>query len=179
MSLEGRPNPEHAPAYAKYYFDRTAGETDLMQALEKNKAEMLEFIASLPEEKADFQYAEGKWTLKSVLAHINDTERVFQFRALNCSRHDQSHLPGFEEDEYAVYANTAGRTYQDLAHEFETIRNATVSLFSYMSDAMLDFRGTANNHVITARSAGWIIVGHTVHHIGIIKERYLVETEDY
>lgn len=179
MSLEGRPNPDHAPAYAKYYFDRAAGETNLIVALENNKKQMLDFIKSLPEEKADFQYAEGKWTLKSVLAHVNDTERVFQFRALNCSRKDTSPIPGFEEDHYAMNANTIVRSYEDLATEFETIRNATLSLFTYMNDTMLDFTGTANNNVISARSAGWIIVGHAVHHIGIIKERYLVETEDY
>jgi uncharacterized damage-inducible protein DinB len=181
MSLKGTPNPDHAPQYARYYFERAlaAGDDDLLAVLEQNKATVLDFIRSLPEDKAEFQYAEGKWTLKSVLAHINDTERVFQFRALNCSRRDTSPIPGFEEDHYAMNANTYGRNYEDLAQEFESIRNATISLFRYMDDRMLDFTGTANNNVISARSAGWIIVGHAIHHVGIIKERYLVESEDY
>ncbi len=178
MSLNGRPNPEHASAYAKYYFDRTAGQTDLLAALEQNGKEMAAFIRSLPADKADFQYAEGKWTTKSVIAHVNDTERVFQFRALCFSRKDTVHIPGFEEDYYAMHANTAGRTMEELAAEFEAIRAATISLFRYMTDDMLDFKGTANNNVLTARSAGWIIAGHAVHHIGIIKERYLVEVEE-
>ena len=178
MSHNGRPNPEHAPAYAKYYFDRTAGQTDLMATLEQNGRETAAFIRSLPPDKSDFQYAEGKWTTKSVIAHINDTERVFQYRALCFSRKEPASIPGFEEDYYAANANTAGRSLEELAAEFEAIRASTISLFRYMDDEMLDFKGMANSNVLTARSAGWIIAGHAVHHMGIIKERYLVETEE-
>jgi len=178
MIFEGRPNPEHAPTYARYYFDRTAGDTNLLEALRKNKEVMASFIRSLPADKADFQYAEGKWTTKSVLAHINDTERIFQYRALRFSRFDEKPLPGFDEDDYARNANTDGRTYEDLAIEFEALRESTIQLFSHMTPAMLDFMGNCNHSILSARSAGWIIIGHAVHHIGIIKERYLVEVEE-
>lgn len=174
MIFEGRPNTEHAPTYAKYYFDRTIGETHLLEALKKNKEATADFIRSLPPEKADFQYAEGKWTTKSVIAHINDTERVFQYRALRFSRKDNTPVHGFEEDAFALNANTDSRTYQDLADEFEAIREASIQLFSYMTLPMLDFVGSANHSILSARSAGWIMVGHAVHHCGIIKERYLV-----
>ena len=178
MTFEGRPNPEHAPTYAKYYFDRTIGDTHLLEALKKNKQITADFIRSLPPDKADFQYAEGKWTTKSVIAHINDTERIFQYRALRFSRKDETALPGFEEDFYASNANTDGRNYEDLAAEFEAIREASLQLFTHMTEPMLDFVGACNHSVLSARSAGWIMIGHAVHHCGIIKERYLVEVEE-
>ena len=176
--FEGRPNSEHAPAYARYYFERTAGNTNLLDTLRKNKLEMAGYIRSIPEEKIDFQYAEGKWSTKSVIAHVIDTERVFQNRAFRFSRKDGTLIPGFEEDWYANHANTDFRTMEDLAQEFEIVREAGIQLFQYMTMSMLDFIGTANNQPLTARSAGWIMIGHAVHHRGIITERYLVDTEE-
>jgi uncharacterized damage-inducible protein DinB len=172
------PNPEHAPPYAKYYFERTAGYTDLLEALQATKTETAAFIRSIPEEKADFQYAEGKWSAKSVIAHIIDTERIFQDRALRLSRKDATEMPGFDEDWFARHANTDCRTLEDLALEFEIVRSASIQLFQYMTMSMLDFIGSANNQPLTARSAGWIMVGHAVHHCGMIVERYLVDTEE-
>lgn len=176
--FEGRPNPEHAPAYARYYFERTAGYTNLLDALRKNKADIAAFIRSIPEEKGDFQYAEGKWSTRSVIAHITDAERVFQYRALRFSRKDETPVPGFEEDWYATHANTEYRTLEELAQEFEAVREASIRLFDYMTMAMLDFVGTANDNPMTARNAGWMMLGHAIHHKGIITERYLVDTEE-
>lgn len=176
--FEGKPDPEHIPGYARYYLERTAGFTNLLDALKRNKEEIAAFIRSVPEEKGDFQYADGKWSTRSVIAHIVDTERIFQNRALRLSRRDETPIPGFEEDRYAVHANTEGRSLEDLAREFEAVRDAGIALFSYMTDAMLDFVGTANNTPLTARGAGWIMIGHAVHHRGIIVERYLVDTEE-
>jgi hypothetical protein len=176
--FEGKPNPDHAPAYARYYFERTAGHTNLLDALRKNKEDIAAFIRSIPEEKGDFQYAEGKWSTKSVIAHIIDTERIFQGRALRFSRKDETPVPGFEEDWYADHANTDYRSFEEMAIEFEAVREAGILLFQYMTMSMLDFIGTANNNPLTARSAGWIMVGHAVHHRGIITERYLVDTEE-
>jgi len=176
--FEGRPNPEHAPTYARYYFERTAGNTQLLDTLKKNKLEIAAFIRSIPEEKIDFQYAEGKWSTKSVIAHIIDTERIFQYRALRLSRKDDSPIPGFEEDWFASQANTDCRTMENLAQEFEIVRESSIQLFHYMTMSMLDFIGTASNQPLTARGAGWIMIGHAVHHRGIITERYLVDTEE-
>jgi len=174
----GRPNPEVAPAYAKYYFDRTIGQDDLLLALEKNLVETSGFIAGLPESKADFQYADEKWTLKGVILHFIETERIFQYRSLRFSRKDKTALDGFDEGWYAQNNNTDQRTLEDLQAEFIDVRKASISLFKGMTSSMLDAAGTANNSPNTARNLGWIMVGHVIHHCNIIKERYLVDTDE-
>ncbi|WP_294669477.1 DinB family protein [uncultured Fluviicola sp.] len=178
MSFIGRPNPEFAPAYAKYYFDRTLGQDDLLLALENNLNETESFIAGLPEEKADFQYADEKWTLKGVILHFIETERIFQYRALRFSRKDKTALDGFDEDWYARHNNTDQRSLEDLRAEFMDVRKASISLFKGMTGAMLDSIGTANNTPNTPRNVGWIMVGHVIHHCNIIKERYLVDADE-
>ncbi len=174
----GRPNIEFAPAYAKYYFDRTIGQDDLLLALEKDLNDTANFIASLPESKADFQYADEKWTLKGVILHFIETERIFQYRALRFSRKDKTPLDGFEESWYAQHNNTDQRSFEDLRLEFIDVRKASISLFKGMSSSMLDWVGTANNTPNTPRNLGWIMVGHVIHHCNIIKERYLVDTDE-
>jgi hypothetical protein len=178
MSFIGRPNPEFAPAYAKYYFDRTIGQEDLLAALEKDLNETANFIASLPESKADFQYADDKWTLKGVILHFIETERIFQYRALRFSRKDKTPLDGFEESWYVQHNNYDQRTLEDLRLEFIDVRKAGISLFKGMTGTMLDAVGTANNTPNTPRNLGWIMVGHVIHHCNIIKERYLVDTDE-
>lgn len=178
MSFIGRPNPETAPAYAKYYFDRTIGQDDLMLALEQDLKQTTAFIEGLPENKADFQYADDKWTLKGVILHIIETERVFQYRALRFSRKDKTPVEGFDEGWYAQHNNTEQRTLSDLKDEFFDVRKATISLFKGMTPAMLDEVGTANNSPNTARNLGWMILGHGIHHCNIIKERYLVDADE-
>ena len=174
----GRPNPEFAPAYAKYYFDRTIGQDDLMSALEKDLDETANFIANLPESKADFQYADDKWTLKGVILHFIETERIFQYRALRFSRKDKTPLDGFDEGWYAQHNNTDQRSLEDLRLEFIDVRKASISLFKGMNAHMLDSVGTANNTPNTPRNLGWIMIGHVIHHCNIIKERYLVDTDE-
>lgn len=174
----GRPNPEFAPAYAKYYFERTIGQEDLLLALEKDLNETANFIASLPESKADFQYADDKWTLKGVILHFIETERIFQYRALRFSRKDKTPLDGFDEGWYSQHNNTDQRTLEDLHSEFIEVRKASISLFKGMTASMLDSIGTANNSPNTPRNLGWIMVGHVIHHCNIIKERYLVDTDE-
>lgn len=178
MTFIGRPNPELAPAYAKYYFDRTIGQEDLLLALEKNLDETVHFIDSLPESKADFQYADDKWTLKGVLLHIIEAERVFQYRALRFSRKDSTPLNGFDEDWYVNHNNHDQRTLQDLRDEFLHVRRAGISLFKGMTASMLDEPGTANGTPNTSRNLGWMMIGHAIHHCNIIKERYLVDTDE-
>lgn len=171
--LTGPPNPEHAPAYALYYFRQAAAHTDLLEALKTSGSATSSFIRALPEDKGLFRYADGKWSLKEVIAHVNDTERIFLERALRFSRQDRTHLPGFEENDYAPLARANERSFDELATEFEAIRISTVSLFTYMTTDMLDFVGTANGNPLSARSAGWIMVGHAAHHCRIANERYL------
>ncbi|WP_341906654.1 DinB family protein [Fluviicola taffensis] len=174
----GRPNPEFSPAYAKYYFERTIGQEDLLLALEKDLDETTRFISSLPESKADFQYADDKWTLKGVILHFIETERIFQYRALRFSRKDKTPLDGFDEGWYSQHNNTEQRTLEDLHSEFIEVRKASISLFKGMTSSMLDSIGTANNSPNTPRNLGWIMVGHVIHHCNIIKERYLVDVDE-
>lgn len=178
MSFIGRPNPEFAPAYARYYFDRTIGQDNLILALEKDLEETAAFIATIPESKADFQYADEKWTLKGVLLHSIETERIFQYRALRFSRNDKTELSGFDEGWYAQHNNTDQRTLQDLREEFVAVRKAGISLFKGMTGAMLDAVGTANGSPNTPRNLGWMMIGHVIHHCNIIKERYLVDADE-
>lgn len=179
MILEGRPNPEHASAYATYYFNLSDRQTNLMESLIQNGLKTAAFIRSIPEDKADFQYADGKWSTKSVIAHLIDTERIFQYRALCISRKDTTELPGFDEDNYANYSPVDNRTLEDLAAEFEAVRASSIHLFRHLTSGMIDFIGIASNNPLTPRSAGWIIVGHAIHHCRIIAERYLVDTEEF
>jgi len=174
----GRPNPEFSPAYAKYYFDRTLGQDHLIVALEKDLDETAAFISGLPQAKADFQYADEKWTLKGVILHFIEAERIFQYRALRFSRKDKTPLDGFDEGWYAQHNNTDQRSLENLRSEFIDVRKATISLFKGMTSTMLDSIGTANNSPNTARNLGWMIVGHTIHHCNIIKERYLVDIDE-
>ncbi len=178
MILVQRPNPDHAPAYAKYYFDRTQGEDNLMVALQNNLKMVQDFIQQLPIEKADFQYADDKWTVKGVLMHIIETERIFQYRALRFSRQDETAVQGFDESWYVQHNNYDQRTMADLSEEFSLVRQSTMILFKHMNSKMIDFEGPANNSIVTPRSLGWMIVGHTIHHCDVIKERYLVEVDE-
>src|SRR3989338_7241921 len=156
MILEGRPNPEHASAYATYYFNLSDRQTNLMDSLVQNGLTTAAFIRSIPEDKA-----------------------VFQYRAMCISRKDTTPFPGFDEDDYANYSPVDNRTLEDLAIEFEAVRVASIHLFRHMTAGMIDFMGTASNNPLTPRSAGWIMVGHAIHHCRIIAERYLVDTEEF
>lgn len=178
MSFQEKPHTEHAPAYARYYFDRASVYDDLMEALSSDLEITAAFVRDIPSEKGEFRYADDKWSTKNVIQHIIDTERVFQYRALRCSRKDSTPIAGFSEDHFAAHSVADSRSLEELAQEFECVRKATISLFRTMNDGMLDFVGEANGNPLSARSTGWMIVGHAIHHCGIIAERYLVDTDE-
>jgi uncharacterized damage-inducible protein DinB len=131
------------------------------------------FIQSIPAEKADYKYAEGKWTVKQVLRHIIDTERIFVYRAFRFSRFDTTPLAGFDEDAYIDATQTIDYSLNDLLEEFVSVRQTTIQVYKTMTPAMLDFKGTANNIPITPRCIGYMAVGHNLHHCNVIRERYL------
>lgn len=131
------------------------------------------FFESIPLDKLDFRYQPEKWSIKDIILHIIDCERIFQYRALRIARNDATPLPGFEEDDYANEANAASRTLESLLNEYSSVRKATISLFETFSDKQLLKTGTASNKEISVRAIGTIIMGHELHHINIIKERYL------
>lgn len=134
---------------------------------------MLALVRSIPEEKGLHRYAEGKWTIKEVLNHLQDVERVMAYRALRFSRNDKTDLPGFEENDYGPEANAHARTISQLADEMERLRRSTLDLFSSFSEEMMQRQGTANKKNVSVLALGYIIAGHEVHHFKLFNERYL------
>jgi uncharacterized damage-inducible protein DinB len=168
-----RPNLNDAPSWYRYFFDLAKGD-DLIETLEKNKQDTLDLIASIPSALEDHQYAEGKWSIKQVFIHLCDEERYYAYKAFCLSRQTNVLLEIPMGESYTKDFNVTGRTMKGIAWEFETVRNATISLLSTMTLEMLDFKFPDEVPVYTARSLGWFAVGHNEHHCGLVRERYLV-----
>lgn len=159
-------------AYYAYYISLNA--TDhLILNLENQLEITIKFFKSIPVEKLNFQYEIGKWTPKDILQHIIDTERIFAYRALRFARFDAINLPGYDENDYAEVANANNRTIEDLIEEYKIVKLASIHLFKSFSEKMLLQIGQANNAPASVRALGFIITGHEIHHISVIKERYL------
>jgi hypothetical protein len=168
-----RPQPsEYHPFYNGYV--QLVPEGNFLQLLKENTLQVRSFFNSIRTDKQEHRYQPGKWTVKQILMHMADTERVMSYRALTISRGDtQVNLPNMDENLFAVNANVTGRTIEDLLHEFNTVRESTTLLFGYMSDAQSAFTGNVLGHSISPRALGHVIIGHTIHHMNIIKQRYL------
>lgn len=162
---------EYAPYYSRYI--DLLPEGDLFDLLEQQRDETLTLMKGLSEEAAARRYAPGKWSLKEVLGHVIDTERIFAYRALCISRGERQPLPGYDQDAYVAGANFDARTVVDLAEEHRAVRQATVALFRSLDEAELNRRGIANEVELSVRATAYIIAGHERHHIRIIHERYL------
>jgi uncharacterized damage-inducible protein DinB len=130
-------------------------------------------MRALPEEKLYYRYAEGKWTIKEILAHLIDDERIYTYRALRYARNDQTELPGFEQDAYAVESGANKRSIDDLLEEFAAVRRSTIALFNSFEDRVMTRVGVASGNVMSVRAAAYHIAGHELRHLNIIKERYL------
>ena len=168
-----RPKPsEYAPYYERYVSRVPDG--DIVRTLESQLEETLALIRGIPEARGDFRYAEGKWSIKELLGHVIDSERVFTYRALRFGRGDTTPLPGFEQDDFVRGADFSKRTLSDLADEYEHVRRATISLFASLDGGAWDRRGKANDTEVSVRGIAFIIAGHERHHVEILKTRYLV-----
>ncbi len=163
--------PKTFPAYYNYYMELSEGE--LVESLKKAHDTTQIILTRISEEKAAFAYAPGKWTIKEIVQHLIDSERIYSYRALRFARQDKIELPGFEQDDYAAAAYANNRSMADLAHEYAMVRNATVALFESFTPEMLSSRGVANKREVTVESIGRVCVGHEIHHMNVIKERYL------
>jgi uncharacterized damage-inducible protein DinB len=148
-------------------------EDDVHKALRKNTKQFTKFLDQIPKKKIEFAYAEGKWTVKQILQHVIDAERVFAYRALSFSRNDASALPGFDENQWSDHAQTKHRKWGDLVKEFRAVRRSTEFLFESFTDDQLLATGTASDHAANALAFGFICAGHAMHHLRVIKERYL------
>lgn len=172
MEVITRPLESDIPSYYLNYTKLAEG-NDLIKTLDESNSITLDLLKNIPVSKEDYAYAVGKWSIKQVMSHIIDSERVFAYRALRFSRRDATVLPGFEENDYAENANVSGRNLDDIKNEYLAVRDSTIQLYRYMTTDMLDFKGFANEVSVTARAIGWIIAGHNVHHCNVIKDRYL------
>lgn len=146
---------------------------EVLEAMQHNKREFLSLIAEIDEEKSMYRYAEGKWSIKELITHIIDSERIFAYRALRFARNDKTDLAGFDENQFAANSKADNRPFTDIAHEFVATRQSSFELFSSFDSEMLSRTGTANEMEIDVTSLGYLIAGHCQHHINVLRERYL------
>jgi hypothetical protein len=146
---------------------------ELFEELEISLHDFIKFIQNIPMDKFDYSYAEGKWTIKEIIQHIIDTERIFAYRALRISRNDRTPLPGFDENFYVDNTNAKSRSIQDLLTEFSTVRHSNMLMFKSFSDEQLRRIGIASEHEVSVRAIGFLILGHLKHHQKVFTERYL------
>jgi uncharacterized damage-inducible protein DinB len=168
-----KPSPdEYATSYQKY-FDLVL-EGDYLSLLRQNSIDTIDLFENIPNEKLDYKYAEEKWTIKEVLMHVVDTERVFSYRGLVAARGDAATpLYRMDEELYAKNVNVSHRPLQSLISEFKAVRASTEQLFENLTDAQSKLRCNIVTHPMTARAIGYFIIGHVQHHLNIIEERYL------
>ena len=166
-----RPPDDHIPEYFRLYTNQ-APDGDIFETLSREIEETLALVENLDEERAEFRYAEGKWSIKEVIGHLIDCERIFGYRALSFARGETASLPGFEENDYAANSDCSERTMADVAEEFRHLRTSSLSLFRGFSERAWDREGTSNGLVFRTRAFPWIFAGHELHHRKVLQERY-------
>ena len=172
ISTATRPDAsEHVPYYGKYI--ALVPEDHAIQALESQIADALALLRTIPESKGDHRYGPDKWTIKEVIGHLIDGERVFAYRALRFARNDRTELPGFEENLYVPAGAFGRRTLADLAGEWELVRRANLAMFRGFDAGAWRRQGLANGDAVSVRALAFIIAGHGWHHVGLLRERYL------
>ena len=174
MSLDRSHRPargEYAPFYQPYLDAVPDG--DIVKTLREGLEATLFALRAVPEERAEHRYAPGKWTLREVLGHILDTERVFSYRALRIARGDATPLPGIEQDDYVREGRFERRPLGELIEEYEFVRRANLLLFNSFDENELGRQGTASGHGVSVRALVWIVAGHERHHLNTLRDRYL------
>jgi uncharacterized damage-inducible protein DinB len=162
---------DYALYYEKYVSLVPSG--DFLEILQDQRRELLDLLSPLSEEQAEFRYAPGKWSIKEVVGHITDTERIFSYRLLRIARGDETPLSGFEQDGYIRTGNFSARKLDDLLHEFSTVREATICLVRSLDDAAWLRRGNASQKEVSVLALAFIIAGHARHHRNILEKQYL------
>src|SRR5262245_62166765 len=164
-----KPQTGEFPPYAIMYIGLLPDDGMVLKHLKNNLKAVKVLMQSLPEEKLLYRYQEGKWTIKEVLAHIIDDERIYAYRALRFARHGATELPGFEQDDYARYCGANDRSIQDILKEYAAVRNSTITLFQGLPEEAFSRTGVANKNPVTVRALAYHIAGHELHHLNIIK----------
>jgi DinB superfamily len=172
-AVSTRPQPgEYAPYYEKYV--SLVPDQDILATLEKQSTETVELLSARAEAEGGLCYAPGKWSVKEVLGHVIDTERIFSYRALRIARNDKTPIEGYEQDDYVKYGPFGKCSLAALIEEFTSVRKATLSLFRGLDEAAWVRRGVANNSEVSVRAIAYIIAGHELHHRRILQEKYFV-----
>ena len=166
-----RPTPEEYAPYFETYISKVP-DGDILDTLEEQTSETLDMLEAIPEDRQLFSYAPGKWTIKQVVGHIIDCERVFSYRLLRIARNDQTPLPGFEQDDFVAAADSNSRDWEDLLEEYESVRMSTLSLVRQIQPEWWSRMGNASGNKLTVRAAAFIIAGHELHHLKILHELY-------
>ncbi|MGY8943404.1 MAG: DinB family protein [Flavobacteriales bacterium] len=167
------PKTEYAPYFERYMQLSVLKDKTIIESLESAQDEFDSVLRNLPDKKHSFSYATGKWTLKELIQHVIDTERVFCYRALSFARNDQTPLPGFDQDIFVDNDTANERDYYDLLDEMKVLRKSSTQLFKSFSKEALLRIGVASNNKMSVRALGYLFSGHQIHHINIVKERYL------
>jgi hypothetical protein len=172
MKNAGRPQTgEYATYYARYI--DLATEDDIVAALDAQSHETATILGGLSEAQASHRYEPGKWSVKQLVGHVTDAERIFAFRALAFARGETTPLPGFDQDPYVANAGSDDRSIGELAEEFATVRKANVMMFRALSEEAWQRSGVASDNPISVRALAYILLGHERHHLRILRERYL------
>lgn len=165
--------PNEYASYYVNYVNQVSDEFTLIEELEISLHRLIKFVQDIPMDKFDYRYAEGKWTIKDILQHIIDSERIFAYRALRFARNDKTELPGFEENDFANETQANQRSIMDLLTELSAVRHSTMLLFKTFSEEQLLRIGIASENPMSVRALGFIIIGHQNHHQRVFQERYL------
>lgn len=163
---------EYAP-YFKQYLKLVALDNSIVTNLESSQKEFENLLRGIPEEKQTFVYKKGKWSVKEVVQHMIDSERIFAYRALSFARKDTTALPGFDQDFFTKYSNANLRDFKDQLKEMSLLRESTLLLFKSFSEESLLISGVMSDKKITVRALGYLFSGHQNHHLKVLKERYL------
>ncbi len=172
FKLIGPPEPDEYFAYYGGYVSLVESGT-LLQTLHLRLDEAGSFYASIDPGRSLFRYADGKWSIREVLGHIIDTERIMSYRALSFARGDANALPGMDQDEFMRFSNFDGRDWTGMIDEFLALRRANILMFENLPDEAWSRRGVASDHEISVRALGYIVAGHEIHHSRVVTDRYL------
>jgi len=170
-----RPEPTEYSSYHEGYISLVPG-NDILSTLDSQRRQSLILLSGRDESEGDFRYAPGKWSVKEVLGHVCDSERIFTYRALRIARGDRTPLAGFEQDDYIRNGPFAAREFPDLIEDYIAVRRATLTLFRNLDEAAWMRRGVANNNEISVRALAYITAGHELHHRRILEEKYFARS---
>lgn len=173
--LRRRPESSEYNPYYETYIGKVKGD-NFIQNLKEQKFETLAILSKLSDEEWNHKYAPEKWTVKEVMMHIMDTERIFAYRGLRTARNDQTPMPGFDQNDYVPFYNAAQRSGSSIMAEYESIRKSTITLFENLHEEDFGRLGEASGSPISALSLGFMIAGHEIHHVQLLHERYFTKS---